>query len=290
MESINWENLNRPDLYDISLYEKILNITDNFERSKCKDKLLQLAGNFKIKTDIKDNFNKFEKQYEENKQAGSIINFGDKAPIKQMLAPGYYKDKSNHIRTFDKNILVTATILQPVAILKNKETNEELIKCAFLRRHKWEYFIINKETVLNNGKITKLANKGVDVTSSSSYLLVNYIRVLLNNNDIPELQSTSQMGWHGNNFLPYDKSIEFDGEESFKIPFESLHAKGDFSKWFQQVSKDRIDNVPLKLLMATSFASPLLHLLHKLPFVTLIWGKSGGGKTVAGKIAMSIWR
>lgn len=289
IENINWENLNRPDLYDISLYEKIMNIADSFERSKYKDKLLETAGRFKIKTDIKENFNKFEKEYEENKQAGSIMNFGDKAPIKKMNAPGYYIDKLNHIRNFDKNVLVTATILQPVAILKNKETNEELVKCAFLRRNNWEYFIINKETILNNGKITKLANKGVDVTSSSSNLLVNYIRVLLNNNEIPEYTSTSKMGWHGNDFLPYDKSIEFDGEESFKIPFESLHTKGNFSDWFKQVSEDRFDNVPLKLVMATSFASPLLHLLHKLPFVTLIWGKSGGGKTVAGKIAMSIW-
>lgn len=290
MIDINWENLKEPDLYDISLYRKILSIENSIERSKYKEELFKVAKSFQIKTTIEKNFEKFEKEYESNKQAGSVIEFGDKAPIKQMLAPGYFKDKSNHVRTFDKNVLVTATILQPVAILKNKETNEELVKCAFFYRNKWNYFVINKETILNNGKITKLANKGVDVTSSSSNLLVNYIRVLLNNNEIPEYQSTSKMGWNDNySFLPYDEEIEFDGEDNFKIAFESLHSKGKFSKWLEQVHEDRIDNVPLKLLMATSFASPLLHLLHRQSFVTLLWGKTGGGKTVAGRIAMSIW-
>lgn len=290
MIDINWESLKEPDMYDVSLYEKILSVSNMIERSKYKEELFKVARKFKIKTTVEKNFEKFEKEQELKEQAGSVIDFGDNAPIQKMIAPGYYKDKLNNIRIFDKNTLVTATMLQPVAILKNKDTNEELIKCAFLRRNKWEFFIINKETILNNGKITKLANKGVDVTSSSSNLLVNYIRALLNNNEIPEHISTSKMGWYENYFLPYDKSIEFDGEESFKIPFESLHTKGDFSIWMKQISEDRVDNIPLKLVMATSFASPLLHLLHKLPFVTLIWGKSGGGKTVAAKMAMSIWR
>lgn len=290
MVDIDWENLKEPDLYDVSLYEKILNVSNTIERSKYKEKLFKVAKKMKIKTTIEKNFNNFEKEYEENKQAGSIIDFGDKAPIKKMMAPGYYKDKFNNIRNFDKNILITATMLQPVAILKNKESNEELVKCAFFYRNRWNYFIINKETILNNGKITKLANKGVDVTSSSSNLLVNYIRVLLNNNEIPEYESTSKMGWNDNNsFLPYDEEVEFDGEDNFKMAFNSLHSKGSLTKWIEQVHEDRIDNIPLKLVMATSFASPLLHLLHRQSFVTLLWGKTGGGKTVAGRIAMSIW-
>lgn len=288
--NINWEKLKEPDLYDVSLYEKILNMSNAVERSKYKEELFKVAQKFKVKTTFRKDFEKFEKEYELNKQAGSVIEFGDKAPIKKMNAPGYYIDKLNHVRTFDKNVLVTATMLQPVAILKNKETNEELVKCAFFYRNKWNYFVINKETILNNGKITKLANKGVDVTSSSSNLLVNYIRVLLNNNDIPEYESTSKMGWNSeNSFLPYDEKVEFDGEDNFKTAFNSLHSKGSLSKWMEQVHEDRIDNVPLKLVMATSFASPLLYLLHRHSFVTLLWGKTGGGKTVAGRIAMSIW-
>ena len=135
-----------------------------------------------------------------------------------------------------------------------------------------------------------MANKGVDVTSDSSKLLVAYIRDLLNHNKIEEFESTSKMGWNKyGSFLPYDADIEFDGEDNFKIPFESLHKQGDYDKWLQQIQKDRKDNVPLKLVMATSFASPLLFLLHQQSFVTLLWGKTGGGKTVAGRIAMSIW-
>ena len=288
--NINWENLQKPDLYDVSLYQQIFDVPNSIERNLLRDKLFELAKKFKITGSIKENYFNFEKEQKNIKQANSIIFFGENAPIKSMIAPGYYKDNLNYIRTFDKNILVTATLLQPVAILKNKESNEELVKCAFLRRGHWAFFVINKETILNNGKITKLANKGVDVTSDSSRLLVNYIRDLLNNNDIPELVSTSKMGWNkDDSFLPYDEDIEFDGEDNFKISFESLHSKGDYNKWLEQISSDRIDNVPLKLVMATSFASPLLHVLHRQSFVTLLWGKTGGGKTVSGRIAMSIW-
>lgn len=217
------------------------------------------------------------------------MSFGKNAPISKMIAPGYYKDASNNIRTIDDNKLITTTILQPIAILKNHESEEELVKCAFYKGKKWNTFVISREILMNNGKITKLANKGVDVSSESSIHLVRYIRDLLNNNELEEIQSTSKMGWHGTDFLPYDKNIEFDGEESFSEAFKSLHSKGDYKKWYEEVHKERTDNVPLKLVMATSFASPLLYLLDRQSFATLIWGKTGGKKTVAGRIAMSVW-
>ena len=288
--AINWKELNESDLYDEKLYEEIIKIPSKAEQSRQENELFKLAGKFRITMTIRDNYNLCKSRILMEQRMNSTIDFGENAPIKSMVAPGYYKDSNNYIRTLDKSALVTATLLQPIAILKNNETNEELVKCAFLNRGKWNDFVIPRETIVNNGKITKLANRGVDVTSDSSKLLVAYIRDLLNHNKIVELESTSKMGWNKNNsFLPYDEDIEFDGEDNFKIAFKSLHSKGDYNKWLEQVKKDRNNNIPLKLIMATSFASPLLYLLHRQSFVTLLWGKTGGGKTVAGRIAMSIW-
>lgn len=287
---INWEKIKEDDVFNTSLYDKIISISNNIERAKEEQKLFDKAKKFKKSTIVKDTYSSYKAEKQQEKNLSSTIDFGNNAPIPKMVAPGYYKDKQNRIITFDKNLLVTATLVEPIAILKNKETGEELVKCAFLNHNKWNTFIISRETILHNGKITKLANKGVDVTTESARLLVSFLRVLLNYNEIEEHESTSKMGWNKyGSFLPYDDDVEFDGEDSFKIAFESLHSKGDYNKWLEQVEKDRFDNVPLKLIMAASFASPLLHLLNRQSFVTLLWGKTGGGKTVAGRIAMSIW-
>lgn len=286
---IIWEKLGKDDLFEEKIYKKILSTPESSKRIFLETKLLEIAKKFRISGKVVEAYNSYKKECQEKTTSSSFIDFGEKAPIKRMSAPGYYKDSNNHIRAIEKNALITTTILQPINILKNYETDEELVKCAFFNGKKWNTFIIPREILMSNGKITKLANKGVDVSTESSNSLVRYIRDLLNNNELEEIQSTSKMGWHNKDFLPYDKNIEFDGEESFSDAFKSLRSKGSFEKWYDEVHKDRIDNVPLKLVMATSFASPLLEILGRQSFATLIWGKTGGKKTVAGRIAMSIW-
>ena len=282
------ERLGIYELFDTELYDKIINSSDS---AKLEIALLQRAKKLKATTEVKKSFNKYKAEYEFRQKINSNIDFGINAPIRTMKAPGYYKDSNNSIRTIDKNTLITATLIQPVGIFKNIDNGDEYVKCAFIPRGKtnWSYVVISKETILGNGKITKLANKGIDVTSDSARLLVAFIRDLLNNNVLPENISTSKMGWHGKKFLPYDEGIQFDGEENFKSAFESLKSNGDYELWLNEMYKIRENNVPLRLVMATSFASPLLHLLHRQSFVTMLWGKSGGGKTVAGRVAMSIW-
>lgn len=290
MESINFDMLKEEDLYNEEIYKKIYNIQSAPERAKKEQELFKVAKGYKIGGAIKSLYNNYVKENKIKESTESVIDFGEGAPIRQMYAPGYFKDSNGFIRTRDKNTLVTSTILEPIAVYKNCESGEELVKCAFRNKNnKWGTFIVNRETLVNSGKITRLANKGVDVTSESSSVLIRYIRDLLNNNVIKELESTSKMGWHDKEFLPYDSSIEFDGEDSFRTAFESLSEKGSFDKWYQEVARLRKNNTILKMTMGTSFASPLLYLLHKQSFVFLLWGKTGGKKTVAGRIAMSIW-
>ena len=287
--NIDWNKLSKDELFDNKLYNKILEIDDFTEKSKTETLLFDRARLLKCATAVKESYEAYKKQYKLETKSNLVIDFGEKAPVQKMLAPGYYKDKYNCIRTFDKDILVTATPLEPIAILKNQETGEELVKCAFFNKNRWETFCINREVILHNGKITKLANKGVDVTTTSSSLLVGYIRDLLNSNDIPELKSTSKMGWFNDIFLPYDEGIEFDGADKLKPIFESITEKGSFEEWTSKIGELRKNNTVLKMVMGTSFASPLLQLLNRLSFITHLWGKTGGKKSVAGRIAMSIW-
>lgn len=301
-DNINWEKIKLEHLYDEQLYKKIINIPNEEKRQEQEKKLQECAKIFKKSTKVMNNYKAFKSKFlkeqrqkeqtiNQQKFMSSIIDFGEKAPIREMKAPMFFKDHSGYIRKFgdEKNRVVTSTLLQPICILRNNETGEELVKCAFLNRNKWNYFIASREVLTHNGKITRLANKGVDVSTENASLLVSYIRSLLTNNIIPESISTSKMGWFGNIFLPYDEGIEFDGEDAFRPIFESIKAKGDLEDWINEIGKLRVNNTVLKMIMATSFASPLLHLLNRQSFITHLWGATGGKKSVAGRIAMSIW-
>lgn len=288
-QMINLNIEHKDDLYDEGLYYKIIQINSLVERTKIEEQLLKKATEFKCKTEIKNLYNTYKKQKQFELRANNIIDFGNFAPIKEMIAPNYYKDKKNCIYMANNGMLVTSTPIEPVAILKNNETGEELVKCSFLKNNYWQSFIVDRETLLHNGKIMKIAKKGVDVTTDSSRLLVAFMRDLLNNNEIPEHISTSKMGWCKDLFIPYDTDIEFDGEEDFKNAFNALHSKGSYEKWLSEMYSVRENNVPMRLMMSASFASILLNKLHRDPFVTMFWGTTGSGKTAAGRVAMSIW-
>ena len=286
---IEWDKVTQKDLCTKELYNKILKIQDYYERKENEFKLYETAKKFKCVTIIRKEYNQYKKNIENETSMKNSIDFGETAPIRKMSAIGYYLDKNNCIRTLKENTLITATPIEPTKILKNQETGEESIECVFNKKRKWVEFIVSREILMNNKKITNLAKKGVDVTSTSAGLLVAYLRDLLISNELEEVKSTSRMGWHNNDFLPYDGKIKYDGSEEFNLSFKALSSKGKFEDWADEIGKLRKDNVVLKMVMATSFASPLLKLLNRSSFVTHLWGKTGGKKTVAGKIAMSIW-
>ena len=150
MEKISVEDMERLgiyELFDTELYDKILASNDC---AKLEIALFQKAKKFKATIDVKKAFNKYKTEYEFKQKINSNIDFGINAPIRTMKAPGYYKDSNNAIRTIDKNTLVTATLIEPVGIFKNIENGDEYVKCAFLSRGNWQYFVINKETKISS--------------------------------------------------------------------------------------------------------------------------------------------
>ena len=136
--------------------------------------------------------------------------------------------------------------------------------------------------------IVRLASQGIEVTSENAGQLVSYLSDVINLNPLPFSTAYSQMGWHGDYFLPYDSEIVFDGEEQNRHLYKSFCSKGDFEAWRIGIKSYR-ENICVRLAMAASFASAVLERIGALPFVLHLWGKSGTGKTVALMIAMSVW-
>ena len=78
-------------------------------------------------------------------------------------------------------------------------------------------------------------------------------------------------------------------EDDFKNIYKSIGSKGNYDKWKKCIFELRKHKV-MKLLMATTLASPLLEKLNLQPYMVNLWSSlSGNGKTLSCMVAMSIW-
>lgn len=187
-----------------------------------------------------------------------------------------------------KTVLVTSTPIVPTRILVNADTGINKIELAFRKNGARRTTIQDREVIASKNKIVSLANVGVDVTTATAGRLVDYLNSLQQKNIIPEVTSISHLGWVDNRFLPYDEGVVFDGEATDRKLFNSIKTHGSEAAWVEHMLKLR-KNKALRMTMAASFASPLIERCGTLPFVFHLWGTTGGGKTVALKVAMSIW-
>lgn len=180
----------------------------------------------------------------------------------------------------------------PIERLKNLETGEEQIKLAYKRNGRWEEIIVPKVMITSASKIVALSGRGVAVTSENAKLLVRYLSDVENRNTgkIAVQLSSSKLGWSKKEFLPYDTEITFDGDSRFRQLFENIGEHGDPDKWYGHVKELRHTNRPeVKMMLAASFASVLIHPIGALPFFVDLWGETEGGKTVTLMLAASVW-
>ena len=91
-------------------------------------------------------------------------------------------------------------------------------------------------------------------------------------------------------FIPYDEGVRFDGEETFGRIHAAVRPCGDPDAWLGLCRSVRSgESVAARILLASSFASALVEPCRALPFFVHLWGGSGAGKTVALKLAASVW-
>lgn len=186
--------------------------------------------------------------------------------------------------------------IMPVERLVNIDTGEVKIKLAYRRSgtdHKWCTTIVGKDVISTARTITSLATQGISVTSSTASTLVDYLNDMENMNYdiIPERKSIGRLGYiEGEGFSPFVDGLVFDGDTSFKHLYESIRSKGAETEWFKLALECRKMSVTARIMLAASFASPILSIVGALPFFVHLWGEaSGTGKTVALMLAASVW-
>lgn len=279
--------MTKEELLNKQTFINLFSITNELERVEKEVELRQQADDLKCKRDFNKLFNTWQKAMKQKINIDNEIKATD-IPLEGLDGGNYV---CNDKGVFKDSETICYHPIIPVAKYTNINNNKEKIKLAFRKNNKWHYFIADKQQISVASKIIYLSDIGIEVTSENAKGLVSYLSEIINkNNDIiPNYDSVSCIGWNKNDFIPYDKSTFFDGEDNYKIIYDSLVEKGDFNKWLDLVKELR-KNKFIQIIMATTFASPLLEKMDIMPYIVNLWSaKSGTGKTVACMVAMSIW-
>ena len=285
--------MTREQLLEKSTVLLVLKASSEFERQQQINDYLERCRQLKVKTEAtklvstcKKDLKEAQKQIVVNNTThfdhGEELNCGmwiaDMSGIKAFSDKGGYKLACYHP-------------ILPVERLFNLETGTEKVKLEYFRDNRWKSKIVDKDLIASNTKIIKLASYGIAVTSENAKNLVSYLADVENLNSIPVSKSTSKFGWQGDDFIPFDETIKFDDESRFKELADSIKMAGSLEMWLDVVKKYRAnkEHCEPQVYMSASFASVLVSRLNILPFIVNLWAPTGRGKTVALKMAASIW-
>ena len=279
-------------------YEWLYKYRDN---SFVLERMKTLMSNAAKAAGVK-NFPSLWKRYLETQMGGNternllmnVTEFGDDQPMQ--LKCGDYDCSPSGVTLFSQQgyvVRVCSHPIMPTKRLVNIETGEVKIELAYKRKG-WRRAVFDKNTLSNARSITSLSACGISVTSESAKDLVKYLAYLEDENydEVPEVQTVGRLGWvEGYGFSPYVDGLLYDSAGMYGDAFGAVHAHGSFDKWLEVAKAVRAGNsIPCRILLAASFASPLVAKAGALPFILHLWGSvSGIGKSVALILAASVW-
>lgn len=183
--------------------------------------------------------------------------------------------------------------IMPVERLINIDTGLEKLKLLYCKGRRWREVIVEKKVLASSTKIVDLADYGIAVTSENAKPLIRFLSEVenLNYEVIPEKKSFSRLGFfEDEGFIPYVDNLVFDGDLNYKTIFNSITECGSREKWIEEIKEMRRFSETAKIIIAASFASPLIKICNAQVFFTHLWSSaSGTGKTVALMAAASVW-
>lgn len=278
------------------IFYQIFEIEDNIERTQYIESLRNAARKLKRVTEFNNIYKSFVLDYaQRQKQTGNKTRFTDQ-PLELICGEWTANDLGVRTIRYDKQAMpvpfqACSHPILPIEILKNVDTAQERITLAYFKSASWQQITVDRSVCANANKIVDaLSQFGIEVTSDNAKNMVRYISdcVGLNPATLNPKKAINRLGWVGNSFTPYAEDIRYEGDMDYEVIFRNVKQEGNFDTWKALCASLRA-NLPLRMMMAASFASVLLEPLKVLPFVLHIWGTTGTCKTVALMVAMSIW-
>ena len=182
--------------------------------------------------------------------------------------------------------------IAPVRRIVDIDTGQQSLEVAYMRGNVGMTVTRPKRDLYDASKLLDLAECGVSVTSKTAKLLAEYLCDVedLNYDNIEEVKSTSRLGYVGTEFAPYIPGLEYGGGSAYQALYSAIHKNGDFDAWRKEAIRCRSESITAQIMLAASFASPLVEKLGTLCFFVHLWGiESETGKTVALMLAASVW-
>ncbi len=296
-ESDYFRETSPEDLLSSEVLLSLYDIKDLAERARIRALLILAAKDKHIEREVKEVLKaydaadvKLQHDYQKSQSLTTMFSF---VKEHQQLDCGCWIADDNGVRMQKPSgeiTFATKTPILPVALLENVSTGTEKVKLLYLKNGSARTLICDRQIAANQSKIVQLADKGIEVTSETAKLLVRYISDCINYNveTLPYAKAYSQLGWSNSGFIPYSEDAVLDAEDENRILFGAVAPHGSLENWLS-MTHDLRENILIRLTMAASFASVLIKKVGGLPFVCHIWGGTGTGKTVALKVAMSIW-
>ena len=262
-----------------------MNELDRLER---EDELFIEARKLGIEKRFKESLKKYKELLNQKMPFDNSLNLPKCKYDIQNYDMGNYTCNVNGI-TDRTNTKFSYIPVLPVERYINEDTGKEKGKIIFYKENESKEKIVDKSQLSISQKLLLLSDDGLDVTSENVRYYINYFNEIMNINNIKKLDSISHIGWKDDLFVPYDTHGIFDGADDFKNIYKSIGSKGNYEKW-KKVIKELRKHKVIKLLMATTLASPLLEKLNLQPYMVNLWSSlSGNGKTLSCMVAMSIW-
>lgn len=202
----------------------------------------------------------------------------------------------SYLNNMGQRVEVCPHPLEPTARIVNVDSRSESLVISFRRQTGgWQHRTFPKAILASRQKVLALAEQGVAVNSETAGDLVRYLTDIESANfgTLPVHYSVSRLGWHDEQFVPFDTDYKYDGSGKLTTSFQAIadDPRGDFETWRSAVARNRtVGHVPFRVMLAASFASVLLEPLRLQPFICHLWSStSGNGKTVSLLAAASVW-
>ena len=258
------------------------------DRIEKEDELFLRAKKIGAEKRFKESLKKYEKLLSGKINIGENLKLPKCSYDIENYDMGQYTCNINGI-TDKTNFKFSYIPVLPVERYINEESGKEKVKIIFYKENKWRELIVDKSQLSISQKLLLLSDDGLDVTSENVRCYINYFNEIMNINDIKKLQGISRIGWKEDKFIPYDTKGIFDGNKESEGLYNALNCKGNYDLWLKTIKELRKNKI-VKVLMASTLASPLIEKLSIQPFIVNLWSSlSGNGKTLLCMTIMSIW-
>lgn len=196
----------------------------------------------------------------------------------------------------DKKIFITNTIPRITDRFEDIESNEVSFNMLFYDNHLPVNLGVSAEEISDSRQLLKLVNRKLDVTSTTSTRLIDYINKSKRYNPPVNVNVATRLGHVKGYFIyPYQEEMKnsniklFNNDKGFQKLIDSFQSKGTLNSYSKNVF-NQIKNLPMVMVMLyASLGSVLLREFGLQPFIVEISGITSTGKTFTLNLVSSVW-